>query len=142
MLPTHHVAAANGVNPSTKAANAAGLKICLFFQANTYFEAIAITPARTSAIASLPDDIGEIIRNKIPPVMNADSLFITAPTIFENKKFATQHVTITIVAESTNVGPLYESTPKKPRRIAIAAIAKTAYIVKRYIAIPFKNRSI
>lgn len=97
--PTHQLADCLGPKAVKVTAIAAGLKICFLFIVSKYFEAIASPAAANKKVRPNPVGFGEIINDKISPVIIEESEFVGASKIYENTLLMTQQARLQIIAD-------------------------------------------
>ena len=99
-MPTHQLAGSPSANAVITTAIAAGLKMCLLWSANRYFEAIASTAAQPSSCKPSSDPAGSRINARISAVMKDDSTLVGTSKAHARIAFAAQQMKARNAAET------------------------------------------
>lgn len=141
-VATHQLAPSKPSSCTATAAIATGLKMCLFFIAKIYFDAMAMSDATTSMTNPSPLDAGEKIKKRIMPEINEDSKLMYTEKICAKSTFTKKHSERISVSESPIESKLNGSNPSSDRIVAKIVIAERLNIMILYIVKELMSSSI
>jgi len=102
-------------------------------------DAIATTPARAIPMASITDDGGGSIKNKIRVVMSPESVLVGTRHILPNSRLVTYPAVNKIVSDTANGIVGWPICPVKLKTNATITSRLSTYVKSLYMATPFRN---